>query len=235
MAQALSDILSELDAGYAPSKQLINQQIDALPDQEASQQAGLDATQQQAFTGITNSARDKGIGFSGIPISEQATYTGGTYLPAVANLKTSINNQKTSLLGALNSTNQDELNAALGQQNTEAAQDFQTQQAAAANAAANASSAQLASLFGGTASTAPTAADPYAAVDKNNANTAVKSLLATNNTGTISKTIQAISSSANNGNLYDKYKLELLQSLAGNSQYGPLLTKAFQTPIASTY
>lgn len=147
MAQALSDIISSLDAGYAPSRALIQQQIDALPAQQDAQQQGLQAQASQSYDDITNAARDKGIGFSGIPISEQAKYNATTFLPAVANLKTSTNNQKTSLLDALNQSNLTEQNA--GQSILAHQQDLDAQNAAtaAANKQAEASQAGLASLF----------------------------------------------------------------------------------------
>lgn len=234
LAQALTDILQELDAGYAPSRQLIQQQIDALPAQEQAQEQGLQGQQTQAFNDITNGARDKGIGFSGIPLSEQAKYTAGTFLPAVANLKTSVNNQKTSLLGSLNDSSQDQLKTALGLQSTQQAQDFQQQQADRAAAAAAASNNSLASLFGGGQS-APAAADPYAAVDKQGAANAIVNLLKTNNVGTLANTISAIKASANNGNLYDKYKLELLGQYGTASPYAPLISKAmtFKPAVAN--
>jgi hypothetical protein len=230
VAQSLQDIIQSLDAGYAPSRQLINQQIDALPAQEQAQQAGLDATQKNAFDQITNGARDRGIGFSGIPLGEQAQYTASTYLPAVANLKTGMAGQKTSLLDALNQSGLAEQNAALGIQQNQQQMDFQREQAAAAQRASAASSQQLASLFGGGGQAPAAPADPYAAIDKQNATNAIVGLLKTNNAATVAKTIAAIGASARNGNIYDQYKLALLKQYQNGSPYAGLINGAISGP-----
>jgi hypothetical protein len=161
LAQALSDIIQSLDAGYAPSRQLIQSQVDALPQQEQAQQQGLQAQANQSYNDITNAARDKGMGFSGIPIAEQAKYNATTFLPAVANLQSSMNNQKTSLLGALNTSNQDELKTAMGiQQNQQQIDATNAARAAATRASAASSGGSLASLFGGGAAQQQAAAKP---------------------------------------------------------------------------
>lgn len=232
MAQDLSTIIQGLDAGYAPSRQLIQSQIDALPDQEQSQEQGLQAQANQSYQDITNQARDKGMGFSGIPIQEQAQYNASSFLPAVANLKTSTNNTKTSLLDALNQSNLAEQNA--GQSILQHQQDLDAQNAAtaAANNQAAAQQASFGSLF--STPTAPAApADPYASIDKNGANTAIKQLLSTNDPQLIGKTTQAISKSASNGNVYDQYKLELLNELQKDSSYGQLIGKAAPYTVAT--
>jgi len=229
LAQSLSDIVSSLDAAYAPSRQLIQQQVDALPAAADAQIQGLQGQQSQAFNDITNGARDRGIGFSGIPLSEQAKYTAGTFLPAVANVRASQNSQKTSLLDALNNIGIDQQKTALGVQQQQEQQDFQREQAdraaQAARDAAAASASQLGSLFGGGQQTAP---DAYASLgsQKQNAANAIVSLLKTNDPALINNTLTAITKSANNGNLYDKYKLDLINMYKSQSGYGPLLQKA---------
>ncbi len=114
MARTLDAILQELDAGYNPSRTLINQRLDALPGQADAEIAGLQGQQTQAFNDITAGARDKGLGFSGIPLSEQARYTAGSFLPAVAKVRQSQNDVKSSLLGSLNDTNLDQRKTGMG-------------------------------------------------------------------------------------------------------------------------
>lgn len=232
--QALSDIINELDANYAPSRQLIQQQVDALPQQEQAQQQGLQAQADQAYGDITNAARSRGIGFSGIPIGEQAKYNATTFLPAVANLKTSMNNQKTSLLDSLNQTNLDEQKTALGQYNTEVQNDIAQRAAEAQAAAANASNAAWGSLLGGgqAPATAAPPADKYSSINKQQAANAIVGLLKTNNAGIVSNTLKAIQASAAHGNLYDQFKLELIngylspQASGYNKNYANLIKSA---------
>jgi hypothetical protein len=98
-------------------------------------------------------------------------------------------------------------------------------QAAAASAAASPS---FGITTGGSAGQ-PAAADAYSKVDKTGANASIKAMLGTNDVNRIAREINAISNSAAYGNMMDKYKLELLQSLAKNSQYGALLSKVGTT------
>lgn len=229
IADSLAQIMSEIDTGYAPQRASIQQQQAQLPALEQAQESGLNATKDSAFNDILSGARQRNLGFSGIPLGEQAKYVATTYLPAVANLKQSFNQQGTSLTDALNSLNQNENQYAQTLRQSELDRDQQQQQfeQQLAESKAQAAAAQASPTFGGASGgNAPTApADPYAGVDTAGANQAVKQLLHTNNIGLIAKTINAISKSAGYGNTYDKYKLELLQSLVGNSPYAALLGK----------
>lgn len=115
--QSYDDIYNSLGSQYQPQTDLVNQQLAQLPTQQAAQQASLDQAKVNAFRDITNSANSKGVLFSGVPIDQQSTYVGTKYLPAVANLNTSFNNQKTSLLGSLNNINAQRMTTARGIQN----------------------------------------------------------------------------------------------------------------------
>jgi site-specific DNA-cytosine methylase len=105
-------------------------------------------------------------------------------------------------------------------------------------AARQAKAASAGYNFGGaTASATPsTKADPYASVNKQGATNAMVGLFKTNDAALVQKTINAITSSAKNGNLYDKYKLELLQAYRSNSPYASLINKAlsYKAPTAKT-
>jgi hypothetical protein len=238
MAQNLDDIIKELDAAYNPSREAINNRINGLQGAQDADVAGLEAQKNQAFGDITDGARARGMGFSGIPLQEQAKYTASSFLPAVAKVKQSYNEGRNSLADSLNNMNIDQRKTAMSIRETQQNRDFEAEQArltreASARAAAAASGSSLAGLLAGgdragapTAGTAQLARDPYATVNKNGANSAIKQLLGTNNAGIIARTLNAISSSAARGNAYDKYKLELIQSLAGNSQYGSLIAQA---------
>lgn len=95
-------VYDSLAGQYQPQTDLINKQITELQPQQDAQQASLDQAKVNAFKDITNQSNSRGVLFSGVPIDQQATYVGTKYLPAVANLKTSFNNTKNTLLGQIN-------------------------------------------------------------------------------------------------------------------------------------
>jgi hypothetical protein len=227
MAQAIDDILKELDAGYNPQRQAINDRITQLQPQADAQVAGLKQEQQNAFGDITNGARDRGIGFSGIPIAEQAKYTGSTFLPAVANVQSTLNTAKSSLYDNLNNINLDQRKTAYSIRDGQQTREQAAADAAAARAASAAQSTGLASLFGGV-TTQPVqkaaAVDPYAKVDRSAMQQSVNNLLKTNNVARINQEYNAIKQSAARGNVADKYKLELFdaaQKQNPNQPYNP--------------
>jgi hypothetical protein len=147
VAQNLDDIIRELDAGYAPSRQLINQRIDVLPAQGEAEIAGLNATKDQAFNDITAGARDRGMGFSGIPLAEQAQYTASSFLPAVAKVRQSQNDVRTSLLDALNNTNLDQRKTAMTLRESQLNRDLEREKEEAARRAASQSSDAFKKIF----------------------------------------------------------------------------------------
>lgn len=156
MAQDLTSIIQELDAAYNPSRQTINDRINGLQGAQDADVAGLQATQTQAFDDITAGARSRGIGFSGIPLQEQAKYTASSFLPAVAKVKQSYNDGRNSLVDTLNNMNIDQRKTAMSIRETQQNRDFEAEQARLAReaqtraaAAANASSGALSSLFNG--------------------------------------------------------------------------------------
>lgn len=108
------DQFNALASQYQPQTDLINSQIAALPGQQAAQASALDQAKVNAFKDITNSANSKGVLFSGVPIDQQSTYVGTKYLPALADLNTSFNNTKNTLLGQINSLNSDRSKQAQG-------------------------------------------------------------------------------------------------------------------------
>jgi hypothetical protein len=235
VARSFDQILSEITAQSDPQRQTVLSQIADLPTQQAADESALKAQKDQAYSDITDQARRRGLGFSGIPLGEQDKYAATDYAPALAKLKTGYGAQKSTLESAL---------AGIGQQNYATANDifnqdrtFEEQQrqfnASLAEqqrqaAAAAASNSSLSPLFGGNQPPAPT--DPYAAIDKQNAANAIVGLLKTNNAGTLAKTIAAIGASARNGNLYDQYKLALLRQYQTGSPYAGLISKAVSGP-----
>lgn len=102
MATNFNKVLAEVQAKSNPQRQLVLKQIADLPTQQAAQESSLAAQKDQAYTDILGGARQRGLGFSGIPLGEQAKYAATQYAPAVANLKSTFAGQQTSLQSALN-------------------------------------------------------------------------------------------------------------------------------------
>lgn len=115
MARTFDQVLAEVTARSDPQRNIVLGQISQLPTQQVAEEAGLEAKKTQAFDDITAGARRKGLGFSGIPLGEQAKYTATDYAPAVANLKTSFSNRRGTLESAL---------ADIGRQDYTSAQDI---------------------------------------------------------------------------------------------------------------
>lgn len=122
-----NSVYSSLGAQYDPQTQLINQQIAQLAPQQQAQQSALDQAKINAFKDIDNSANSKGVLFSGFSPDQQAQYIGTKYLPAVADLNSTFQNNKTTLLGQIN-----DLNAKRIQQAQGTVSDYQKNQADAA-------------------------------------------------------------------------------------------------------
>lgn len=135
MARNLDQILTELNSVYSPQRDVYNAQISQIDPQQQAELSGLDVTKQNAFQGITDQANRRGLLFSGIPIQEQAQYTGGTYLPAVANLKGRYAQQKFNLQDALAKISQDQYNTGQGIYQKELDRDADAARAAGAGAA----------------------------------------------------------------------------------------------------
>jgi hypothetical protein len=110
--QSLSEIMASLNPAYKGQRSVINQEIAAVPQDQATQMAALDAAKGQGFNDINTQAASRGLAFSGVPLSEQSRYLSTKYLPAVADLKKASTEQKTSLQKALASLYSNEYNKA---------------------------------------------------------------------------------------------------------------------------
>ena len=157
--------MSELDTSYQPQKDLYNKQISGVDPALEAEQQGLQAQKQDAFQNITEQANRRGLFYSGVPIQEQARYTGGQFLPALANLRGKYITQKNSLTEALNQLGMQQGQEARNIRQTELANDestrrFNMEQAARDRAAASAGAFQ----FGGGGNPAAPAAPATSAV-----------------------------------------------------------------------
>lgn len=100
--RTLQQVLGELDSTYQPQIDTLRQRQTALPGQLQADEQGLAAKQESAFGDIVNGARRRGLGFSGIPLGEQAKYSATEYMPALARLRQSGHEQALSLEDAIN-------------------------------------------------------------------------------------------------------------------------------------
>lgn len=128
MARAFDQILNELGSAYDPSAALIKQQIDAIPGSTEALIKQADAKKDQAFEQIVGGARRRGMGFSGIPLDEQAQYASTEYAPAIANLKSNAEKNRLGFLEQMNALNRDRRTQAQGIYDNELARDFQNRQ-----------------------------------------------------------------------------------------------------------
>lgn len=221
LAKALDQILAEIDAGYNPQRQSIQARLDALPAQADSEIAGLNATKDQAFTDILGGARDRGMGFSGVPLAEQAKYTASQFLPAVARVRQSQNESKQSLFDALNNINLDQRKYATSLYQQELDREEQARQYNESlaeqrrQAAAAAKSNPYAGLFSAqnTAASSNQQSQPKIDANTQKAYNDVQGVINSNDTARIQREYEAIKKSAGYGNAYDQLKLQLLNQL----------------------
>lgn len=125
MADSLSSIYNSLNSAYDPQRDLYNQQLGQVDQQTQAAQSGLQQQETNAFTGINNSSNANGTYYSGVTPSEEQTYVGGTYLPALANLQSSAQNQKFGIQQALAGVGVNQTNQANQIYGTQTAQDAQ--------------------------------------------------------------------------------------------------------------
>lgn len=118
---ALTDLVSQFQAADAPQQSQIDQEITDNDSSGTAQEAGLDAAKNQAFGSIAQNANDRGGYFSGFTPDQEASYTGSTYLPALAKLQTTIAATKSQLLGQKATLSSNDNTEALNEQKTEQA------------------------------------------------------------------------------------------------------------------
>lgn len=238
MARSLDQVLAEVTAKSDPQRQTVLNQIADLPNQQAAQTSAIGAQKDQAYQDLTDSARRRGLGFSGIPLGEQAKYAATTYAPALANLGTSFNNQKGTLESALSTIGQNDYSAANNifnqdrtfeeqQRQFNASLAEQQSQAASARAATSQFSPSLLPQ-----TTAPTQSQKPQVTQnptqvknlagnksQQDAYGAIQGLLGTKNGSIITSTLKAIQQSANQGNTYDQAKIRIINSMPEFRQY----------------
>lgn len=137
--QDLNTLINQYTTALAPQKTALDSQITTNDASGQQQTAGLDAAKTSAFGDIIQGSNDRGGYFSGFTPDQEAKYTGATYLPALAQLQSTIAGTRSSLLGKEADLQAGANTSALGeqtaeQQNLEKYNEDQAAQAAAAAA-----------------------------------------------------------------------------------------------------
>lgn len=221
------------------------QRVSDLQGSVKNLQSSLDAvdpsvTGRTSGTFTTEGQRSALVNKEQAPIQTNLTSASGDLNTATGNLNTANANANT-YASAILGQNQQQYQQLLDQYNAAAAEekqqetvreynatlaDQQAQEAAAAKVAAGGTSAGT----GNGATPASNTPDPTKAKNlsggksQQDAADAVQSLLLSNNANLIKSTVSAIAKSAQYGNTYDQYKLELLQT--------PEFTKLYKGQIA---
>src|SRR5688500_11877662 len=104
--RTLDQIISEIRGVYDPQVNTLRQKQSSIPDVIRGEETALGAKKDQAFGDIVSGARRRGLGFSGIPLGEQAKYSATEYMPALARLRQSGQDQATSLEEAILGVNE---------------------------------------------------------------------------------------------------------------------------------
>ena len=143
MARSFEQILAEVSSKSDPQRKIVLNQIADIPRQGQAEEQGLQAKLSQANEDILSGARRRGLGFSGIPIGEQADFAATEFAPALSRLRTSANDRRTALQGTLAETGRNDFSLARNIFESDRSFDenqrrFEIQQAAAARSASQA-------------------------------------------------------------------------------------------------
>ena len=95
--QTLDQIMAELAPGAQGQIDNIGKRRELLGTQATAQKSGLEAAKVKGFNTINNQMTGRGISFGGIAADEQAQYLAEKYLPAVAGVDMSVNQQNLGL------------------------------------------------------------------------------------------------------------------------------------------
>lgn len=231
--RTLSQIIAELQPTYSPQIKSLQSQQALIPSRIAEQEKGLQAKQTQAFDTILGGARQRGLGFSGIPLAEQAKYTSTEFLPALANLRQQGNTERLSLQDAILGITErrNTLAQQLLQQERDRAEQkrqfnlsLQEQRAsrAAAGSGGGGFSPSLGDLFGETQTDKKSSIGPEQA----RAWQSVQNFVGRGDKNVIAQDIlRAYNNNKKNPNAFDRFKLEIYRAKA------PQAYKAFQSLV----
>jgi hypothetical protein len=121
--RTVQQINQELGSVYNPQIKSIQAQKATIPMGVEADIKQAEAAQTQSFDEIMGGARRRGMGFSGIPLSEQAKYASTVFAPEVLRARQRGKQQELSLADALNSIYERRNNQALALQQQDVAND----------------------------------------------------------------------------------------------------------------
>jgi len=229
--RTLQQILSELAPAFDPQVANIQQRQSLIPQQIKAEEQGLQAKQGQAFDSILGGARRRGLGFSGIPLGEQAKYTATEYLPALARLRQTGREQAMSLEDAILGIRERQRGQAMGIYQTEQDRAFQREmqeRQLAEQRRASAAANSFSPSFGGIGGAGGNLAAPQqgytgmggqpSKIDKlqQDAYNDVRTRVGQQTAAQLQSDYLATARSAKNGNQRDLIKLQLYRQLAPN-------------------
>lgn len=97
VVQTLDQIMAELAPGAQGQLSNIDKRRGLIATNAEAQKSGLEAAKVKGFNTINNQMTGRGISFGGIAADEQAQYLAEKYLPAVAGVDMSVNEQNLGL------------------------------------------------------------------------------------------------------------------------------------------
>lgn len=95
--QSLSDIVNEMSPSRQGQLDVINKRRENIAQQTQAQQKGLEYAKTNSFNQINNQMTGRGLSFSTIGADDMSRYLGEKYLPALAQLEASQNEQNLNL------------------------------------------------------------------------------------------------------------------------------------------
>jgi hypothetical protein len=218
-SRTLDQILSELGSSFDPQVANVRKQQSLIPQTVQADIQQAESAQKSAYEDIVGGARRRGLGFSGIPLGEQAKYASSVFAPEVLRARARGSQQALSLEDAILGINERRATQAQSTFQIEQDRQFQADQArlareaqsrAQARSEAAAARATLGGgeFGGGSLNGGDTAGDPnreaaYLEVQQRVAGSSDRDLISDYN---------ATRNSANRGNARDKIKLDVYRA-----------------------
>ena len=100
--RTLDQILTELQPIYQPQIANLEAQRALIPQQTEANIKSAESAQTKAYEDILTGARRRGLGFSGIPLGEQAQYASNVFAPSILSARATGQSQALSLQDAIN-------------------------------------------------------------------------------------------------------------------------------------
>ena len=242
--QSLNQVIQSLNSTYNPQVKLLQQRQSAIPQSLQAEEQGLAAKQTQAYGEIVDGARRRGMGFSGIPLGEQAKYNSTEYMPALARLKQSGREQAMGLEEAILGVRERQTSLASQlregmlsrdmalRQLAEQKRQFDAQQAEARRAAAGGGGGFSPSFGGldmGGGQASPTSAGGGNKYQQQAEQNIANILNKGRDYNTLRSDLMATVASAQRGNKMDQVKLQLYRQMVGAGQIPDIFRAQLQS------